>query len=553
MTWLACASCSSRVEPETPDARGRDAALVLRDSGGPDDTTSHDAQELDAPEDAGLAGHRWEDEVVYFVLTDRFVNGDPSNDGDSTCTDPSSPRLFHGGDLEGLRQSLDYVAELGATTIWITPVAAQVGRHGTRCGYHGYWADLDDPDDGAIEPRLGGAPALTALLEAMHARGLRLMADVVVNHAGYDARLTRARPEWLHDSASCASLGDPTVTCPIFNLPDLAQERPEVSRYLVAQTESLLWRFPVDALRVDTVKHVPASFFRDAWLPAVHELRSDGYVVGELFDDTGLAAYDAYYDAGFDGLLDFVLRRALVEGIARRGSLDDVADAIQAPIDRWGIARARLRGTMIDNHDVPRFLSEASPGMPAEEQRERLTMALGVLFTSPGIPHLYYGTELGMLGVNDADDHNRRDLPGWALGTAPWPEAPPDHLAAPARTHAIVRALGALRGAHPALRRGGYAELWRPGGGGTQLLAYVRGEGPSPVVIAIHAGSDPLRGFATTWARNPGVSDADRAALPEGVVLRERLGLASGAAARIEGGRVVFDLPPRSVAVFTAP
>jgi len=550
-------SCDASVEPEAPDARGRDAALVLRDAPqglDADGAEPPDADAIDARDesDAGLEGHRWEDEVVYFVLTDRFVNGDPTNDGDATCTDPAGPRVFHGGDLQGLTQSLEYIADLGASTIWITPVQRQVGRRGTRCGYHGYWSDLEDPDDGEIEARLGGAPALTALLDAMHARGMRLMMDVVVNHVGYDARLTRTRPEWFHSPTTCMSLGDPTVSCPIYGLPDLAQERPEVSSYLVAQTESLASRFAFDALRVDTVKHVPVSFFADAWLPAVHAGRPDTYVIGELFDDSSLAPFDAYYDAGFDGLFDFPLRRALIDGIARRGSLNDVATAIQAPIDRWGIERARLRGTMIDNHDVARFLSDCSEGMPIEEQRERLAMALGVIFTSPGIPHLYYGTELGMLGSSNSDDDNRRDLPGWALGPTPWPDSPMHHLPAPARAHEIVRSLASLRAAHAALRRGGYAELWRPGGGAAELLAYFRSEGSSRVVVAIHGGDTAIRGLATTWAMNRGISASDRAAFPDGTALVERLGLAPGAAARIEGGRVVFDLPPRSIAVFTA-
>ncbi|MBX3271653.1 MAG: hypothetical protein KF729_15410 [Sandaracinaceae bacterium] len=532
------ARSDARVAPIDAAHEERDAALA--------DAALADAALADAAPDAGpppaFDPAAWEGAVIYFVLTDRFANGDPTNDGDATCTDPTHPTRFHGGDFQGIVDHLDYVEDLGADVLWITPVPAQVG-----CGYHGYWADLDDPDDEAIEPRLGGADGLTRLIDAVHARGMRLMVDHVVNHPGRMARITRTRPEWFHPPRpACEALGDPDLFCSLSGLPDFAHERADVRAYLDAHSARFTARFAFDAMRIDTVKHVPPSYFRDHFVPAVTAVRPSIYFLGEIFDE-GYGLHDRYLDAGLHGHFDFALRRAIIGALAQGGSIDPVARRVAEAVERFGPARARLRSTFLDNHDVPRFLEEMG-ARPEGERRERLHLALAVLTTTPGIPQLYYGTELGMRGTYP---ENRRDMPAWAWRAETRTGAHDGFLAEPERTHAWTRRLVALRRALPALGHGDYVELWRPGGSGVELWAFLRAAGASRALVTFNAGATALSGRRMRLRDNPNVRAEDAAAFPDDVVLVDRLGAASGGSARVEGGQLVVDLPPRSVAVWT--
>lgn len=546
----ACVPASSPIDPRGRDARA-DATIDARMIGALDasaidpDAGAADARAGDAGRAAplGLDAAWWEGAVIYFVLTDRFANGDPSNDGSNACTDPANPMAYHGGDFQGLIDRLDYLEELGVDALWITPVPVQVG-----CGYHGYWADLDDPDEGLVEPRLGGAEGLDRLLAALHARGIRLVIDHVVNHSGRGARIVTTHPEWFHpDHPACEALGDPTVTCPLQGLPDFAQERPDVAAYLDALSVALVRRFEPDGLRIDTVKHVAPSYFRDRWVPAVLGERPSLYLLGEHFDESGYGPQEPYLAAGMHGFFDFPLRRALIDSLARGASIDGVARRVREAVDQLGVERARLRSSFLDNHDVPRFLEEMG-GWPVDEQRARYHLALAILFTTPGIPQILYGDELGMRGTHP---ENRRDMPAWAWDPATRGGSPLGYLPDPGRTHRWLRRLIALRRETPALGHGGYVELWRPGGTGVEVWAFLRSAGESRAIVTFNAGAIEVRARSMRLRDNPHTRPEDAAAFPDGVELVDRLGEHPGATARVEGGDLIVDLPPRSLAVWT--
>jgi len=116
----------------------------------PDAAAHPDAPSGDAAQPTQATG--WRSQVLYLAIPDRFRNGDPSNDDATGCFDEAAAKRFHGGDLAGLRQHLDYLRDVGATAVWITPPNKQAGPPGTACGYHGYWIDYTDPADDAIEP-----------------------------------------------------------------------------------------------------------------------------------------------------------------------------------------------------------------------------------------------------------------------------------------------------------------------------------------------------------------------------------------------------------------
>jgi glycosidase len=210
----------------------------------------------------------WSDAVLYFVILDRFADGSGAN---NTNVDRNNPGGFHGGDLAGLTAQLDEIAELGATALWITPVARQIdycppaqpptgvtvpGGWFEHCAFHGYWAD----DYQTLDPRFGTEAELKALIEAAHARGIKVLLDVVYNHVGYDARYLTEKPGWFRTKpVDCAA--DP-LTCQVGGLPDFRTELPEVQDYLLDAQLGLASRTGLDGFRLDTVKHVEHEFWQ---------------------------------------------------------------------------------------------------------------------------------------------------------------------------------------------------------------------------------------------------------------------------------------------------
>jgi glycosidase len=487
----------------------------------------------------------WHRQVLYLAVTDRFANGDARNDdaGSPGCHDPADPQKFHGGDFAGLRAHLDYLQSFGATALWITPAYQQIARLGNNhCGYHGYWADYTFPDDGAVEPKLGSADELRGLVDDLHARGMRFILDLVVNHTGDTARLPRQKPGWFHDPSTCASLGDPTIDCPLDGHPDFAQEQPEVAGYLDAVSAGWARRFAVDGIRMDTARHVPPSYFRDHFLPAVHADSAHRFTVAEVFQEGGAAAFLPVLDAGFDSVFNFPLRRAFVDAFAHGRSVDEVAGVVRDDLGTLGLARTLMLVNLVDNHDVRRFVDEPGFGVPEDEIRSRYLLALGALFTLPGIPQLYYGDELGLWGGTDPD--NRRDLPAWAFDPAQRSVRHAGRAVAGADViFARVHQLAALRQDNRALTDGDYTELWRQNGGRANVLAFARTAGASRIVVALNAGADPSGALPL---------HVDGKRFPDGTVFDELLGAGAPTTLRVAGGRLPIALPGRTMGVWRA-
>jgi len=174
------------------------------------------------------SGRRASPRSIYFVMVDRFANGDRANDGDA---DPRDPHAFHGGDLKGLLSRLDWLQELGVDTVWLSPVYGMrtTKWHGYGA-FHGYWTwELD-----TVEPRLGDEATLRQLSDELHRRDMKLVLDLVLNHVGPDAPLVSAKPDWFHHNGGITDWNDPVqlTTFDAHGLPDFATERPEVSKFL---------------------------------------------------------------------------------------------------------------------------------------------------------------------------------------------------------------------------------------------------------------------------------------------------------------------------------
>jgi neopullulanase len=368
-------------------------------------------------------------DVVYLIMPDRFADGDTSNDvlpGYHDPDDRSRAQAYHGGDLRGIAQHLDYLQALGVTTIWTTPLydnsAEQSGQ-----SYHGYSAT----DMFAVDPHLGTMEDLRALVRAAHERGMKVVLDTVPNHVGAAHPWAKdpPSPSWLHGSPAShieaqfdfTSIVNPSGNAAARNavlngwfansLPDLNQDDPLVALYLIQNGIWWIERSGADGLRLDTFPFVPRTFWH-AYNGTLHELYPHLSEVGEVFSpDANVTSFyaggranrgsdgtvDTLLDTPFDYPMFFALRGALTG----RKPMSAIADVLRE--DALYPHPERLV-TFLGNHDNKRFLSE--PGADAGALR----LGFGLLATLRGMPQLYYGDEIAMKGGDDPD--NRRDFPG---------------------------------------------------------------------------------------------------------------------------------------------
>jgi alpha-amylase len=432
----------------------------------------------------------WTRRVLYFVLLDRFANGDRARDrisGAAVCNDANDPHAYQGGDLQGLLERLDYIGELGADALWVSPLYRGVpNKEGANCGFPGYWADFEVPSRLELEPRYGDASAFDAVISAAHSKHMTVMLDMVVNHVGYGARLLSQRPGWFTDPSTCQAQGDPDIFCSLAGLPDFDHRNADVRRYLIDAHLAWVNRFALDGIRMDTVKHVPPDAFLE-WNTAMRAARPGLFMLGELLDEHDFGRFDRYLGAGFDGLFNFPLRRGLIDTFARGGSVDAAAGRMQETLGRFGAPRTAQLVNLLDNHDVPRFLEEIPAGVSGEDATRRYLMALTALLTLPGIPQIYYGNELGMYGGRDPD--NRRFMPTWAFEAGGRDVGAPGFLPRPSRVFDHVKHLIALRQKLPSLQAGAYRELWRQNGpANNNVWAYARHDASGAVLVAHNNG-----------------------------------------------------------------
>lgn len=445
------------------------------------------------------------DEIIYQIMVDRFRG--PQG---SALQPPLAPGARAGGTLDGVLAELEagIFDALGVSTLWLTPVylnpdEAREGSDGNLYeGYHGYWP----LQSRAVDPRLGGETALHALVQAAHARGMAVLLDVVPNHV-YEAnpRVAEHRGAgWFHEHDPSCVCG--TEACPWHlhieecwftpYLPDLRHENPDVLDEVVADARWWSSTFDLDGFRIDAVPMMPRAVTRNI----VHAIREDQAPdgatlhLGEIFTGPGTPGTEVirYYlgPDGLDSAFDFPLMWMIRDVIAHRSagfsslqaSLDYTASAIEGS--------GSVMATIIGNHDVTRFVSEAhgdagadgwgeqpaeQPGVGDEDVYARQGLALGLLLTLPGMPVIYYGDEVGLAGGADPD--NRRVMPVLE-------DLSPARVALLEQT----RRLGALRRCVPALRRG----VQVPVVVGSDQYAFVRDAGDqAPAVVLVHRGEEP--------------------------------------------------------------
>jgi neopullulanase len=404
------------------------------------------------------------DDVIYLIMPDRFADGDPSNDqpaGSAGIYDRARAMAYHGGDLRGIRQHLDYLHDLGVTTLWITPVWKN-----TDSDYHGYHV----VDFYALDDHMGSLEQYKALVADAHRLGMKVLIDYVVNHTGphHPWANDPPAPTWLHGtpanhlepSYSFSGLVDPHASPREYlntldgwfagKLPDLNPDDPDLALYLAQN--SMWWTeiAQLDGFRLDTFPYSSRHFW-SGWHERLRHVYPQLNDIGEVADPD--SSITAFFEGGrkqFDGIdsglatvFDFPLESALRDVIIKDASVRKIVDVLRH--DEL-YPHPETLVTFIGNHDHPRFVSE--PGStPA-----KLKAAFSLLLTLRGIPQIYAGDEIGMPGGPDPD--NRRDFPGG------FPGDPLNAFTALGRTpeqqdiFAHVQSLLALRHSHPALRTG---------------------------------------------------------------------------------------------------
>ncbi len=470
---------------------------------------------------AAQAPRAWADEVLYFVLVDRFADGDTGND---QGVDRRNPGGWHGGDLKGLTQQLDELNDLGITAIWINPVQLQQPRgmpansptagEFTHEGFHGYWMY----DFEKLDPHFGTEADLKAFVDAAHGRGIRVLLDVVYNHTGYSSvyagRKTADGTPWIRVGEGNCEV-DP-VTCAVGGLPDLRTELPEVRDYLLGANIALAKKSGVDGFRLDTYKHLGSAFWAEHRRRTRAELGSGFFLLAEYWGGSA-EVLDPFFerdevDAGFD----FGFKGSCEGWVTGRGRSVAYGAYLRS---RHKVRAGHLLAHYLSTHDEPMALGNLGG------DKARFQVCVALQMASLGMPVVYYGEEVARGGHEWP--FNRNDMPWGGRDILPGKGQPRDEA-----MRAFYKQVIAIRRAHPALSRGDFQLLMQPQ---DAALAFARRDAASGDVVVVLANRDD----------QPVAADV---AAPAGWPAAAR-DLVSGETVNTTEGRVRSMLGPKSVRI----
>ena len=373
-------------------------------------------------------------DVLYLIMPDRFANGDPSNDQIPMRTaykvDRNSPNARHGGDLAGIEKHLDYIEDLGVTAIWLNPVLENDMQGGS---YHGYATT----NYYRVDPRFGTNEDYVRLIDKTHAKGMRVVMDMIFNHCGSDHIWMKDVPskDWFNNLDKYVETShvkevyfDPYASeydtkrmvdgWFVPSMPDLNQRNPHVATYLIQNSIWWIEYSGVDGIRQDTYPYADYKMMVD-WCNAIYREYPDYNIVGEAWMNqtmgTAFWQKDSKLNERGNTMLKSVMDFRLM-GLSHSAFFGD-AGGMQALYEHlaYDYAYADIYNVLrfLDNHDTDRFL----PAMP--EKLDAFKQGIAFMLTIPGIPQFYYGTELLMNGTKQkGDGYIRLDVPGGWPGDA---------------------------------------------------------------------------------------------------------------------------------------
>jgi neopullulanase len=375
-------------------------------------------------------------DLIYFMMPDRFANGDASNDSIAGMREKyygkQHPKGRHGGDMQGITQHLDYIKELGNTTLWLTPVL--INDMPTE-SFHGYAFT----DQYTIEPRFGGAKAYHQLIDAAHANGMKVIQDAVYNHVGLQHILLIDKPckDWLNNwpTFTKTSYKDQPAFDPYTskidnklyqdgwfteNMPDLNQRNPYVANYLIQHALWTVEEFGIDGWRIDTYGYNDLNFMNKC-----NKALTDEYPAITMFGETWVTGtpnqsyfvannYTIPFKSNLQGVTDFQVLWGMLAGLNEKFGWNEGYSKLYTTLAHDYVYKDPTKNCIfLDNHDLDRIF--AVVGKDMSKMKQGLTWVL----TLRGIPQLYYGTELLMDKFKDPSDAEvRHDMPGGWAGDA---------------------------------------------------------------------------------------------------------------------------------------
>lgn len=366
----------------------------------------------------------WDEAVIYMTCTDRFYDGNTSNDKAYNTTDVFDKKgslSYHGGDFAGLEQKLDYLENLGVNTIWITPIVENSdtktddnGKEIPSTGYHGYWAS----DFTNLNPHLGTEAEFKSLINAVHARGMKLMVDVVLNHAGYGTEdhfnsilkdTNGNTVKMLRDDSNTVTGDD--VYDALSKLPDFVTENEDVMNQLVEWQTDWVKKYDIDYYRVDTVKHVNSETWA-AFKNALTEADAEFKMIGE-YSGAGYGNTAGELGTGrMDSLLDFDYNDQAVNFVS--GNVEGAESFLESRNN--SINNTATLGAFLSSHDEDSLVDKLTKekGMTEEQALNAAKVAAALQLTSKGQTVIYYGEELGQHGLNNYPIQSNRYDFDWA-------------------------------------------------------------------------------------------------------------------------------------------
>jgi len=425
--------------------------------------TAHTSQNDNEPIDHYLT-RDIQDEVFYFVLPDRFHNGNPDNDhGSKTLAisqggfDKTKKGHYHGGDIQGLTEKIPYLKAMGITSIWLTPILRNQALQGDITGYHGYWV-LDFTE---IDPHLGTNADLKHFIDTAHESNIKVFFDIITNHTADVIRYKECHgegevalsdgeqmceykslaqvakgdqytpyvpkgsenikvPEWLNDPKYYHNQGDSTfsgensVYGDFFGLDDINTDDKAVVNGMIDIFKALITEFKPDGFRIDTVKHVNIDFWQQFAPALVEHAQQVGipkfFMFGEVFDGNPDVLSKFTTQGKMQSVLDFGFAFAIKDVIVDQKATDKLAHLFaQDSKYKDQDSNANQLLNFVGNHDIGRLawmLKQSKFNYSEEEILARVTLAHSMMYFARGIPVIYYGSEQGFVG--DGGNHDAR-------------------------------------------------------------------------------------------------------------------------------------------------
>ncbi|NQV42319.1 MAG: hypothetical protein HQ506_08200 [Candidatus Marinimicrobia bacterium] len=469
-------------------------------------------------------------EVMYFLLIDRFVDGNPDNNAGSNPgsyepydgINPEALKQYQGGDLLGVTKSLDSLKAMGITMIWISPFIDN-----SNTDYVGWWPyhGYHPIDFYKVDEHFGTLGELKLLVEAAHGMQMKVIFDMPFNQTAADHPWINeeSKKNWFHMDET----GEPYAITDwqnqeqiergeLHGLPDLAQEREEVANYLFEVSKYWIDETGCDGFRLDAVKHAPISFWRDYTKRIKAFAGADFLLLGEVFWGEAWRI-EPYDDVGFDYLFDIPGYYAIRNTFNKGAGIGDFSKFYE--LNGQNLPNTSF-ATLIDNHDVPRF----NVGLEDNAWKKQM-LALGWLMTSPGLPVIYSGTEIGMKGYSVSDvSGESQDY----LNRLPYPKN--FTLEQVLQKKQFIE-LTRLRNEHPALSGGDFKELYKD----WSVYAYVRTGEDENVMVCLN---------------NAGTQEFISIPFPQGVDMSEIHKIYGEAVVRTEEGDLLFRLPANTMSAW---